>query len=383
MEIHITRKHVVESMFLLFLCAVWFLIGWLVRGWRQGPDVALVEQARQQLLSKHYPGQELARRDLTYAAIEGMLRHTGDPHAALFEPPASERFEDDFAGRSGVIGLFPEVRDGEMVVSLVFPGEPADRAGLRPGDVILSVDGVEFDETITGPEASLLIRGPVGTSANFVVTRGDETLSFNPVREEREIVSARMLESDFGYLAQYTFTANAPGKVRQALQDLLASQPRGLIWDLRENGGGSMEAAQEILTYFIEDGLLFTAELKGGKRRPFLADGETIAADIPLVVLIGEHTFSSAETAAAAISERGRGLLIGGTTHGKGTIQETVPLIEDCLLHFTIAKWLSPTGQWYEGRGVAPDIAVSDDPATDEDEVLRFATDYLLPELIP
>jgi carboxyl-terminal processing protease len=150
-----------------------------------------------------------------------------------------------------------------------------------------------------------------------------------------------------------------------------------LIWDLRSNGGGSMQAAQEILSYFIEEGLLFVAELKGGEQRPFVASGDGVAAKVPLLVLIGERTYSSAETAAVAIQERQRGTLIGETTYGKGTIQKTEPLIEDCMLQMTIARWLSPTGEWYEGRGVAPDIVVNDDEDTDEDEVLQFAVDYI------
>ena len=101
------------------------------------------------------------------------------------------------------------------------------------------------------------------------------------------------------------------------------------------------------------------------------------------MVLIDEHTYSSAETAAAAIGERGRGALIGSATYGKGMIQDTVPLVEDCMLRMTIAKWLSPTGEWYDGRGVTPDILVSDDPNTEEDEVLQFAVDYILQNRAP
>ncbi len=378
METQVTRKQITNFFFLLVLCATWFLIGWIVRG-RRPPDAdaALIEQARAQLLSEAYPGEVPSSRELTYAAIRGMLRRVKDSHAALLTPPISQRYWDDFAGRSGVIGLFPEIQDGDMVVSVVFPGEPADQAGLRPGDVILSVDGVAFDENTSSAETALLIRGPVGNPARFVVRRGQEILEFNPIRQLRTIVEAQMLESGVAHLTQYTFTTNASQKVGEALQELLAQHPKGLIWDLRSNGGGSMQAAQEILSYFVEDGLLFMAELKDGGQRQFTAYEDGIAADIPLVVLIGERTYSSAETAAVTIKERQRGVLIGGTTHGKGTIQKTEALIEDCLLQMTIARWLSPTGEYYEGRGVTPDIVVRDDENTVEDEVLQFAVDYI------
>jgi len=211
----------------------------------------------------------------------------------------------------------------------------------------------------------------------FVVRRGDEVLELEPVRQVRTIVEAQMLDSGIAHLTQYTFTSNSAQKMREALQELLSQQPQGLIWDLRSNGGGSMLASQEILSYFIADGLLFMAELKGGERQQFMANGAGIATDLPLVVLIGERTYSAAESSAVAIRDRQRGALIGETTYGKGTIQKTEPLIEQCLLQMTVAKWLSPSGQWYEGRGVEPDFVVRDDESTAEDEVLQFAVDYI------
>jgi carboxyl-terminal processing protease len=382
MKIQFTRKQVTNFLALLVLCATWFAIGWVVRSQRLGPEITLVEQVRQRLLSE-YPGELPASRELTYAAIRGMLHRLGDPHAALLEPAISQRFHADFAGQSGVVGLYPEKLNGQMVVEVVFPGEPADRAGLQVGDIILSVDGVEFDNETTAAEAILLIRGPVGTAAQFVVQRGQDVLEFDPIRQERAIVSARMLDGEIAHLAQYTFTTNAAQEVKQALQELLAQRPQGLIWDLRSNGGGSMDTTQDILSCFIEDGLLFTAELKGGKQRQYTAHGEAMAADIPLIVLVGERTYSSAETAAVAIRDRERGTVIGCTTHGKGTIQTTVPLVQGCALQMTIAEWLSPTGQAYDERGVPPDIWVSDDESTEEDEALQSAMDYLLQNLAP
>jgi carboxyl-terminal processing protease len=390
MKTQITRKQVVNLAALLLICGTWFAIGWIARSaqsatpfWtltQRGPETELVEQARQLLMSEH-AGEVPPTRELTYAAIRGMLRNVEDAHAALLTPPVSQRFQDDFGGKSGVIGLFPERQDGQVVVSVVFPDEPADQAGLRAGDVILSVDGVEFGPDTSDAEAILLIRGPVGTPAHFVVKRGAEILQFDPIRQERRIVSARMLPEGIAYLAQYTFTTNAGPKMQQALQGLLAHNPKGLIWDLSSNGGGSMEAAQEILSYFIQDGLLFTAELKGEQQTKFTAEGQAIAADIPLVVLVGERTYSAAETAAAAIAETGRGTLIGSTTYGKGTIHAIYPLGEDALLQMTIAKWLSPTGQWYDGRGVTPEIVVND--AESDEKVLQFAVEYLLQNLTP
>jgi len=297
-------------------------------------------------------------------------------------PPVSERFLDDFAGQSGVIGLYPEKQGDQMVVAVIFPDEPAAQAGLKVGDIILSVDGFSFNADTTEAEAILLIRGAVGEAAHFVVQRGDEVLAFAPVRQTRQIISARMLPGNVAYIAQYTFTTNAAEEMQAALDALLTQHAQGLVWDLRSNGGGSMQAAQAILSYFIEDGLLFTAELKGGRQERFPAIGDSIAPDLPVVVLVGERTYSAAETAAATMMETHRGIVIGSTTYGKGTIQTTEPIGQDCLLQFTIAKWLSPNGAWYEERGVTPGILVYDNENTRDDEVLQAALDYMLDNLI-
>jgi len=384
----ITRKHITNFILVATICVAWFLIGWIVRGWRDtkqimqmGPEIALIEQARQQILSE-YPGESLTTRELTYAAVRGMLRHTRDPYATLLEPAVAQRFWDDFAGRSGIVRLSLKAQCGQILVDTVSPGGPADQAGVRPGDIVLGVDGVEFDDATTSTEASLMIRGPVGEPAHIIVRRDKEILEFYPVRQERIIVSSQILEGEIAYVALSAFTTDASQQMDEALQELLAQHPKGLIWDLRANGGGSMQVTQEILSDFVEDGLLFTAELKGGKQKPFMALGNGIATDIPLAVLIDEHTYSAGETAAATIAERERGILIGNQTYGKSTINATYPLIEDCMLQMTIGKCLSPTGQWYHGQGVPPDILASDDLSTDKDEVLQFAVDYMYREML-
>ncbi len=377
------RRHWQEALFLLILSAVWFAIGWVARDYSltANPDVALFAQARQELLD-NFALEMPPSNELTYAAVRGMVDRLNDPYAAFFEPVVASRFQADYAGESGVVGLFPEKINGEFVVSIVLPGGGAEQAGVREGDVLLSIDGFDLDETATEGDAALLLRGPVGSAAQLAVRRGDEVLEFAPVRAARSVVTdLQMLDGDVAYFAQHTFTSNAPDEVGAALDNLLAQNPKAVIWDMRSNGGGSMEAAESILSYFIEDGLLFTAELKGGRAREFVSDGDGRAADIPLAVLVGEHTFSAAETSAASIQDRERGVLIGGATFGKGTIQNTAPLVGGGALQYTIAKWLSPNGVWYDGIGVSPDIAATDDPATPEDEVLQAALEYLREEV--
>ncbi|MFO7540686.1 MAG: S41 family peptidase [Chloroflexota bacterium] len=371
-----------ELAWIVLLSVVWFGIGWLANGRFQPTNLTLFNQVLNGL-SANQMGAVPDSRDLTYAALHGLVERLDDPHAAFLEPAVARRFQADFDGRTGVIGLFPEFQDGQWVVSVVLPGQTAAASGLQSGDILLAVDGVPVTAATTSPVISLLIRGPIGEPAQIVVSRDGVERLFTPIREERFVADdPQLLEGNIAYLAQYTFTANAPEVVAASLRQLMAQQPAALIWDLRSNGGGSMEATQQVLSYFIDDGVLFLAELQNGRQRTFAANGDGLATEIPLLVLIGERTYSSAETAAVAIADHNRGILIGEPTHGKGTIQEVVDLVDGSKLQYTVAHWLSPTGQFYEGHGVPPDLFVADDPTTETDEVLEFALTYIRENLL-
>ncbi len=377
MKSRIPVRHFREVVLILVLSITWFLIGWTLRSYSQSSDVMLVDQARQ-LLQDEYPAKVADSRELVYAAIQGMLDRVKDPYAQLLEPAVGKAYLEDLAGNSGVIGLSPQRRNGQIVIDQVFPGQTADRAGLKAGDIILSVDGVNFDENMTEARAAMLhLSGPVGTTAHVVVQRGTDVLKIDVARQEKTLIVSRMLDDGIGYLFLSAFTQNAPQKFRAALQELLNQHPRALIWDLRDNRGGATEAAWQILGDFIDNGLLFTAELKGGIQRQFMSQGGALAPDIPLVVLVNSRTYSSAEAAAAAIQDRHRGTVIGTQTHGKSEIQTTLPLGDGSMLHYSIGKLLSPSGQWYEGRGVTPDVVVGDDRIGQKDAILDSAIDYI------
>lgn len=376
----ISRKHLGELLFLVMLSIIWFVMGWVAnaRFSDQNPESQLIEQVRQTLLENHVDDMP-SSRELTYGALRGMIQQIDDPHAAFLEPLLAERFQADFSGNSGIIGLFPERIKGEYVVTVILPGGAAEAAGLQVGDVIESVDGVSMGTMTTSADVSLLLRGPVGTAANVVVQRDGEHLTFRPIRDVRDVISGtQMLDGNIAYFAQHTFTSNSPEEVTAVLQEFVEQDAQGIVWDLRSNGGGSMEAAQAIISNFIEEGLLFQIELKGGDVRLVEASGNAIAGEIPLVILVGGTTFSAAETAAASIQDHGRGVLMGDTTYGKGTVQTTLPMPEGTAVQFTIAHWLSPNGEWFDGRGVEPDIKVIDDPETSEDEVINRAIEWLL-----
>ncbi len=376
-------KRLTEIIGLGILSVVWFLIGWLTHSWFQPSTAALFEQSRQ-ALSQSYPNKALNDTELTYAAIQGMLTATDDPYGQFLEPEIGRAYLADFAGNLGIVGISPRKRNGQIVADRVFLGQAADKAGLKDGDIILSVNGTMFDADTTEAQAAMLyLAGPVGSTVHLDVQRGTQSLTFDVVRQDKGQVTARMLDGDIAYISLSAFTQNAPEKFKSAVQAIVQQGAKALIWDLRDNRGGSVDAAQQILSYFFDKGLLFTAELKGGVQRPFTAQGGAFAADLPLVVLVNYESQSASEAVAAAVQDRQRGTIIGTQTHGKAEIQTSVTLGDGSLLHFSIAKILTPTNRWYEGQGIKPDIGVEDIRAGEMDAILEAALKYLRENVRP
>jgi carboxyl-terminal processing protease len=376
MKTTIPRSQLFRILGIITLCAVSFGAGYWVAGKWKSPDEKLIDDAFKVIANDSLFNQHTGQ-DLSYAAVRGMLATINDPYAELIEPIAAQNFTSAFSGQTGVIGLYAENKSGQVVIDIVFPNGPADKAGLKVGDILLSIDGVTLDKYADSSETGLMIRGSPGTTVHLKIQRKDQMLEYDVIRQVREYVTLRMLPEGIGYISLNAFNRTASQQMKDALEALLAQNPKGLIWDLRNNEGGDMQAAQEILSDFIKDGLLFTAELTNNRTVQFFAKGKPIAADTPLVVLMEKTTYSAAETCAAAVAETGRGTTIGSNSFGKGVIQATVPLLNNTLLQLTIAKWRSPKGEWYQGRGVSPQIAVNDDPTTEADEPLQRAVEYL------
>ena len=362
---------------MLFLSAVWFGIGWhthaKVAPIAVPPEVARIAKAGQLILTRAYPSTPLQADELADAAIRGMLRFTEDRYAALYTGPAQERYAADFAGETGAPGLWYNYQDGNFVISAVRANGPAAAAGVQIGDIIRAVDGLAVNELTSGHEIAMILRGPIGVAVPLTVQRGEQTRTMQVQREEREQLRSRLLDTGVGYLRLPSF----PTGVAQSLKaEVIALQSQGmqaLVLDMRNNPGGSTHDAAAILNFFIQHGNLYTAEFKDGQRRTIRADGKAFLPALPLTVLVDGGSFSSTELIAAALQDHHRATIIGSTTGGKGTIQDTIPLDDQTLLHFTIAKWLSPAGHWVHQQGIRPDVTIVDDSTTPNDEVIEVA----------
>lgn len=368
---------------LLLLIAGWFAIGWLARGLlpatppSSNPELALIAQAGQAITTQAF-NPPTATRQLTYAAVRGMLSSLDDKYATFFEPVLAARNRDALQGIDASLGVRGNYQAGVYTVTRALPDMPAAQAGLRPADRILTIDNWPVNQAHGESEVVAMLRGPVSSTAHLTVQRGTQWLTFEIPRQTVQEVATQTLDSGIAYIRVDRFSEKTPALMQQAVSQLLTAQPKGLILDLRRNGGGLMDSTQQVLDLFLDAGLAFYARTPGGQLIPYATSSGGPAEKIPLVVLIGPDTYSASETAAAAIAERGRGTLIGETTYGKGAIVSTFDLFDGSAVRLTVAQWLSPVQQAsYEGRGVSPDILIHSDLDSTDDKALRAAVDYL------
>ncbi|MEZ4594521.1 MAG: S41 family peptidase [Chloroflexota bacterium] len=372
-----SRDSLKQTGLFISIALIWLIIGWVLRGLIIPNEHTLVDEVKQ-IIQRDSPAASTSDEVLDFAAARGMVGSLDDPFAVVIPPPSSLKFDADFAGQTGVVGLVPNVNEaGQLFIETVVADGPGDLAGVQVGDILISIDGIPVDATTTVTGSALLFRGPVGETAVLVVQRGDEILTFTPERIERVALEWEILDNDIGYIAQYTFTTNVPELFQEALTEIMAANPRAIIWDVRFNGGGSMVVAQEVLSNFVAEGALFRVELKDGDPTLFTATGDGMATDIPLYVLVNEFTFSAAETVAASIEELGRGTTVGSLTFGKGTVQNTVKLQDDYLFEYTIGHWFTPAGVSYDGIGFRPAVDAPDDLDTEIDETIDTAVQLI------
>ncbi len=299
----------------------------------------------------------------TYGAIRGMLASLGDDYTAFIQPSIAQIERQNVEGSFGGIGAYVRLNEfGQLYIVYAFPDHPAQAAGLRDGDIVLSVDGRSL-ENLTLAEGTALIRGPIGTVVHLEIYRPSTDESFEVDVERRQIevptVYGQMLDGNVAYVSLFQFNGIATSELEEQITALLAENPRALIFDLRGNPGGLLDEAISVSDLFLPEGLVATQRTSlAAEERPFYADSGDVAETVPLIVLIDGGSASASEIVAGAISDRQRGVLIGTPTFGKGSIQLLHDLSDGSQLRITYGAWYTPNEDPLEGVGLQPDILV-------------------------
>jgi carboxyl-terminal processing protease len=312
---------------------------------------------------------------LVRAAIEGMLDSLHDPYAALLEGERQDEVDRILDGSLVGIGVWLTGDPEGLRVSSVLADTPAEDAGLRPGDVIVAVDGLDVSG-VDVDRAAELIGGDVGTTVHLSVVRDGGPVALDVVRAQIPLqdVRTRTLDGGVGYVQVLRFAEGTADQVRDALEDLLASGAReaGVVLDLRGNAGGLAEEAYAAAGLFLDGGPVARISQPGHDERVVQAPEDSWLGAFPIAVLVDAGTASAAEILAGALQDRGRGVLVGIRTYGKGSIlavQEVGIGDEQATIVYTSATFSTPDGHPVEGRGITPDQEVlrgaTGDPALD------------------
>ncbi|MEW5938287.1 MAG: S41 family peptidase [Chloroflexota bacterium] len=337
------------------------------------------------IVHESYVDQPVDDVALMRGAIVGMLAALGDQHTSYMDPSEFQQANQSLSGEYEGIGAYVDTTTEYLTVISPIPGSPAEAAGLRNGDAIVAIDG----EDMTGIDPELVrqkVLGPAGSIVTLTIRRGEEApFDVKITRAKITIKSAdgKMLDNDIAYVQVAPFGEKTTPELKAALTELMAKNPKGLILDLRNNGGGFLQTAVEVASEFLpKDAVVLYEKYGSGQMQTYTALGEGLATDIPMVVLINEGSASASEIVAGALQDHGRATLVGVVSYGKGSVQIWTPLSgNQGAVRVTVAKWLTPNQRTIHQLGLAPDVYVSmteDDYVNERDPQLDAAIETLL-----
>ena len=325
-------------------------------------SLALYAEALDTVRDDYVDQQALDPEKQTYGAIEGMLDTLGDKgHTRFLTPEERAQNEEGLSGTYVGIGVQLEAEGDEVVVATPIEGSPADRAGIRSGDVLMAVNG----ESVRGEDISEIVervKGPEGTAVRLTVLRGEEERKFDLERAEIQspVVSWALIgDTDVAHVFLSSFSDEGARELRGAFEEARSAGARRFVLDLRNNPGGRLDQAVEMAGYFLEPGsVAYVRKEASDGREEVEVEGEPGLTDAPLAVLINEGSASSSEILAGALRDNGRATVIGETTFGTGTVLSEFVLRDGSSILLGVAEWLTPKGDFIRETGIAPDVEV-------------------------
>ncbi len=339
------------------------------------------------IVHNQYVDQPVDDVAMMRGAISGMLDSLGDQHTSYMDPDQFMQANMPMEGEYEGIGAWVDPNTEYLTIVSPMPDSPAEKAGLKPGDEIIAIDG----DDMTGIDGNLVIRrilGPAGTDVVLTIRREGEAEPFDVTVTRAKIIlpslEYRVLEEhdNIGYIQIFTFAQDTRSELRKGIKDVLSQDVDGIIIDLRYNGGGYLQSAIDVASEFIPKGVILYEDYGDEEMQTFEAIKGGKATDIPLVFLVNEGSASASEIVAGAIQDHERAPLVGVTTFGKGSVQNWIALSnEEGAVRVTIARWLTPDKRQIHEVGLEPDYVVEfteEDYENEVDPQLDKAIEILL-----
>ncbi|MBN2168102.1 MAG: PDZ domain-containing protein [Actinobacteria bacterium] len=342
---------------------------------------AKITEAAEKAVEKAKKKGETSSKELLNIGLDALTRALDDQHSSYLSPEENKRLSDDLSGSFFGVGFTLRDEEGRPKVVSVIEGSPSEKAGVKEGDIIMAVDGKDTkDQGLNN--VVLWIRGERGTEVTLDVKRTgeDKELSFTMTREKIEIpdFESEMMDGNIGYINLIEFNEGAGEKVRKAVRELEDQGARGFILDLRNDPGGLLDEAVNVVSVFVNGGEVVSYEAKGRDKVVLNAEGSA-ETDLPLVVLVNGGSASSSEIVAGALRDRERATLVGSTTYGKGSVQKIFDLPNGGAAKLTVSLYYLPKGETIGNEGITPEILVEnkDDPEAEDQLQLDKAKEVL------
>ena len=349
-------------------------------------DFSLFWRVWDSLEKNYYDKSKLVPVNMVYGAISGMVASLGDPYTSFLPPTENKVVEDDLGGSFSGVGIEIGYKGTQLAVISALPATPAEKAGIKPGDLIVGIKDVakNINRSTVGislPQAVEIIRGPAESKITLLILRDGSTSPINvdltraTVNVPSVVLTFPETNKDVAVLKLLKFGGETDGEWQNAVSEILQNkQVDKVVLDLRDNPGGYLEEAVNIASDFLKTGSVVAIQEQGdGTRTDYKTQKLGLLTNMKVVVLVNGGSASASEILAGALRDDLKIQLIGDKTFGKGTIQEPETLDNGAGLHVTIAKWLTPDGTWVHGVGLEPDVKISMDANSTTDVQLNKA----------
>lgn len=349
-------------------------------------DFSLFWDAYNKLQSHYINPEKIDNQKVVYGAILGMTKSLGDPYTAFFEPKDAKIFQQNLEGSFDGIGVEVGLKKEQLTVIAPLKGTPGEKAGLKAGDLIVSINGKSTAD-MSVESAVTLIRGKKGTEVTLTVFRDGwtKTKDIMIVRDTIKVdsVTWELKDGNVAYIQIHQFDQSLSTDFRKIAFEILKSPVQKIVLDLRNNPGGYLEVSQDIAGWFLEDGQVVTIEDfgKGKDQQLYKTSGNGSFKNYPMVILMNKGSASASEILAGSLRDNRKVELVGEKSFGKGSVQEVVNLQDnESFLKITIAKWLTPKGNSISEVGLEPDVKVEiseDDFKNQKDPQLQKALEII------
>ncbi len=330
-----------------------------------------------------YVKQPVKDEDMFYGAIQGLVMSLGDPYSLYFPPKAADEFAKDLSGELEGIGAEIGVKNNQLMVIAPLPDSPAEKAGLRPGDKILTID----KESTFGMDVNTAvnkIRGAANTQVTLTITRDGLTKSTEVTITRQKINVPSVLFSvkpnNIAYLRVMQFNGDTNSQLDKYIKQIQARDSKGIVLDLRNNPGGYLDAAVYMASEWVTDGVVVSEKGMDGQNNEHPTEGPHSLSEIKTIVLVNKGSASASEIVAGALQDTKKAILIGEQTFGKGSVQDFETFPDGSALKLTVAEWFTPNGKNINKEGIKPNIEIKEDwekEKVGEDAVLGKALDLM------